>query len=321
MTNIIKNIISIIFLTCVLQGIGQNVTVSAKLDTNAILIGDHIGLTITFTGPSKTQILWPFIPDTILSKIQVIGRGKIDTAFSSDKLTATYKQFLNLTCFDSGFYNIPSIPFRYRNLPDTNNLMALCEPLMLMVHTVPVDTTKSIKPIKGPIKIPISFREVLPWILIGLGVVAIIFVLIWYIRKRKKNEPIFQLKPKVVLLPHEQALQELEKLRVKKLWQGGRVKEYYTELTDILRIYIENRYLVPAMEQTTSEIVDSLVEKDEIRKEPLDKLNKILASADMVKFAKEQPLPRENEQSLELGIDFIKITVLATNKSEQQTKE
>ncbi len=321
MSNVVKNIILTLLLAFTFQGLSQNIIVSADLDTNAMLIGDQVGLTISFTGPAKTQVLWPFIPDTILSKIQVIGRGKIDTTFSSDKRTATYKQFFNLTCFDSGFYNIPSIPFRYRNLPDTNNFNAFCEPLMLAVHTVSVDTTKNIKPIKGPMKVPISFREILPWILVGLCVVALVFVLIWYIRKRKKNEPIFQLRSKVVLLPHERALQELEKLRVKKLWQGGWVKDYYTELTDILRVYIENRFLVPAMEQTSAEIMDSLIGKREIGKEPLDKLNQILASADMVKFAKSKPLPKENDQSLEFGIDFIKDTASVKNTEEQLINE
>jgi len=300
-----KKIIFIFSLGFVLQAAAQNVTGTAKLDTNAMLIGDHIGLTISFTGPAKAQLLWPFIPDTILKNIQVIGRGKIDTTFSPDKQTATYKQFFNLTCFDSGFYNIPSIPFTYRNLPDTSQLITLTDQMMLAVHTLPVDTTKSIKPIKGPMKIPISFREMLPWILIGLGVIVLVLALVWYLRKRKKNEPIFRLKPKVVLLPHERALQDLEKLRVKKLWQGGKVKEYYTELTDILRIYIENGFFVPALEQTTSEIIDSLKEKNEIQKDSLDKLFQILVTADMVKFAKAKPVPRENEMVLELGIEFV----------------
>ena len=283
----------------------QNVTVSAKLDTGAMLIGDHIGMTISFTGPTKTQVLWPFIPDTILGNIQVIGRGKIDTTLSSDKLTATYKQFLNLTCFDSGFYNIPSIPVRFRNLPDISQKVALTEPMLLAVHTLPVDTTKAIKPIKGIMKIPISFREMLPWILAGLALLAIILAIVWYLRKRKKNEPVFRLKPRIVLTPREKALQELEKLRVRKLWQSGKLKDYYTELTDILRIFVEENYRVPAMEQTTSEIMESLSALDEPGKETLLVLNQVLTLADMVKFAKAHPLPSENEQSLESGISFV----------------
>jgi hypothetical protein len=305
MTSYFKNIIVLILVSVVSPAFAQNVTVSAKLDTGAMLIGDHIGMTISFTGPAKAQVLWPFIPDTILGNIQVIGRGKIDTVISADKKTATFRQFLNITCFDSGFYNIPSIPLRYRNLPDTSQLVALTDPMMLAVHTVPVDTTQAIKPIKGVMKIPVSFREMLPWILAGLLLVAIILVLIWYYRKRKKNEPVFRLKPRVVLTAREKALQELEKLRVKKLWQSGKLKEYHTELTDILRIFIEEHYQVPAMEQTTSEILESLSGPDLLDRDPLETLSQLLTLADMVKFAKAHPVASENEKSLESGISFI----------------
>ena len=203
----------------------QEVSVSAKLDTNAMLIGDHVGLLLKFSGPEKTQILWPFIPDTILGNISVIGRGKIDTTFSQDRKIVTFSQELNLTCYDSGFYTIPQIPFQYRLLPDTTVARVSSNLMMLAVHTVKVDTTLAIKPIIGPLKVPITFREMLPWLLLGLAVVLLIIFVIWFISKRKKQQPILQFKPKIVLLPHEVALQELEKLRLKKLWQSGKIKK------------------------------------------------------------------------------------------------
>ena len=92
-----------IVLPGLVQSYGQEVNVLAKLDTNAMLIGDHVGLTLKYTGPANSQVLWPFIPDTVLGNITVIGRGKIDTVFASDKSSVTYTQEVNLTCFDSGF--------------------------------------------------------------------------------------------------------------------------------------------------------------------------------------------------------------------------
>ena len=74
----LKTCIALIFLFLLTAGYGQEVTVSAKLDTNAMLIGDHVGLTLKYSGPAKSQVLWPFMPDTILGSITVIGRGKID---------------------------------------------------------------------------------------------------------------------------------------------------------------------------------------------------------------------------------------------------
>ena len=302
---LIRFYIAIISISVFSVSYGQEVVVSARLDTNAMLIGDHVGLTLKYTGPAKSQVLWPFMPDTILGSITVIGRGKIDTSFTTDKKSVTFSQQLNLTSYDSGFYTIPSIPFRYRILPDTSGITTSTSMMLLAVHTVKVDTTQAIKPIIGPMKVPISFREMLPWILAVLAVALLIIGGIWYYNKRRKKEPIFNLKPKVVLLPHELALQEIEKLRVKKLWQAGKVKEYHSELTEILRKYIEDRFQVPALEQTSAEIIDSLKNNVGCQPQALDRLGSLLILADMVKFAKVQPSPVENEKSLSDGIEFV----------------
>ncbi len=304
----LKTYLLIIFLALLTGSYCQDVSVTAKLDTNAMLIGDHVGLTLKFTGPPKSQVLWPFMPDTILKSITVIGRGKIDTVYAADKKSVTYSQQLNLTCYDSGFYTVPSIPFRYRIMPDTTVTVAQSSMMLLAVHTVKVDTTQAIKPIIGPLKVPITFREMLPWILAALAIILLIAAVIWYLNKRRKREPVFTLKPKVVLLPHETALQDIEKLRLKKLWQAGRIKEYHSELTEILRRYIEDRFQVPALEQTSGEITMSLMNNPGCPRPALDKLGNLLIMADMAKFAKVQPLAMENEKSLNDGIEFVNET-------------
>lgn len=287
----------------------QEIKVNAKLDTGAMLIGDHVGLKLRFEGPSGSHVIWPAFNDTILGNIIVIGRSKIDSSFSKDRKSLTLTQELNLTCFDTGFYTIPQIPFRYRIFPDTTLQTASTGLSLLMVHTVKVDTTNVIKPIKGPLNIPITFLEVLPYILIALAALTIVLLIIWYVRRRKKNEPLIRLRPKVKLLPHEKALQNLEKLRTRKLWQQGNVKEYHSELTDILRTYIEEGFGVPAMESTTSEIVASLRDRGEFAKPVIEKLDEVLQTADMVKFAKSLPGPQENENALNKGIEIVNQTV------------
>lgn len=295
-----------------ITGFGQ-VMVTAKLDTNAMLIGDHVGMTLTYTGPAKTQVIWPFLPDTILGNITVIGRGKIDTTYTSDKKGITLTQQLNFTCYDSGFYTIPGISFLYRNFPDTTRFTATTDMMLLAVHTVKVDTAQTIKPIKNPLKVPITFREMIPWILGGLAVILLIIAAVWYFRKRKNKEPVFRLKSRVKLLPHELALQELEKLRVKKLWQDGKMKEYHSELTEILRNYIEHQFNIPALELTSAELVDNLMQISSCPKQAVDKLCDILIMADIVKFAKAKPLPADNEKSLTDGISFIYDTAQAND--------
>jgi hypothetical protein len=287
----------------------------AKLDTNAMLIGDQVKLDITFSYPLNTLISWPKIGDTILQTIQVINRSKIDSSFSADKKTVTLHQNFLITSFDSGFYAIPPIRFFYRELPDTTIRFVQTETLLLSVHTLTVDTTKVIKPIKGPLSIPLTFREILPWLILAVLGILIILAFLFYLKKRKKAEPVFQIRSKIQLLPHELALSELEKLRVKKLWQAGRTKEYHSELTDILRKYLESGFNIMAIEMTSQEIIDSLRTQNNMHNDSIRKINHILAMADLVKFAKMQPLPVENDMNMENAVAF----VLDTSVKKEQT--
>ncbi|MGA3013579.1 MAG: hypothetical protein ABSD71_06050 [Bacteroidales bacterium] len=288
---------------------GQGYKVTANLTSHTILIGDQVDLSLGFSFPNGTQVIWPTIQDTILGNIQVIYRSKIDTSFSADKKTVQLTQKLKLTCFDSGFYTIPPIRFLYRNLPDTTIRSEQTEIQVLTVHTLAVDTTQAIKPIKGPVKIGFSLMDYLPWIIAGLLFFGIAGFLIFYYFKRKKGEPIFVLRPAVKYQPHELALMELEKLRVKKLWQAGKIKDYHTELTEIIRTYIEDRFHLMAMESTTGEILEDIENKTLVLKEYREILDKTLSMADLVKFAKYLPLPEEHEKSLDYAIDFINKTI------------
>jgi len=299
------------------QSLAQQPVVKVKLDTNNMLIGDQVGLQLQFTGPEGMELLWPNFPDT-LDKFMVVDRSKVDTLSGKPGDPVTLSQRLVLTTFDSGFYTIPPIPFYYRMLPATTIRVAQSLPHYLAVHTVAVDTTQPIKPIKGPRRVPVTLWEVIRWILLGLAILLVIAVVIYILKKRKNKEPIFRLRPRVQLKPHEVALQKLEKLRIMKLWQQGKIKEYHSELTEILRQYIEDRYSFPALESTTAEILHDLLETPGMVRETWDELGQVLMLADMVKFAKEQPSPQRNEDALEKGIGFVNRTTVADVQVENE---
>jgi hypothetical protein len=300
-------ILSLVFVWA--QTVAQQPVVSVRLDTNTMLIGDQVGLQLQVTGPEGMELLWPNFPDT-LDKFLIIDRSPLDTVPRAPGSPVTLTQRLLLTTFDSGLYAIPPIPVYYRMLPDTTIRMAESRPHYLAVHTVAVDTTKPIKPIKGPRKVALTFWEILRWILIGLALFLLIASVLYYLKKRKNKEPVFRLRQRLQLQPHEIALQELEKLRIRKLWQQGQVKEYYSELTEILRRYIENRFTVPALESTSAGILHDLLETPGVNREAWDLLGQVLMLADMVKFAKEKPGPQKNEESLEKGIEFVNQTAI-----------
>lgn len=316
-----KEAIFVLFILLAASAGYTQVTATAKLDTNAMTIGDQVHLDLKLSLPAGYQFSWPALGDTVVKDMEILSRSKIDTVVSPDKKSFTVTQRLRLTSFDSGEYKIPPVQFLYRHLPDTSIRIAESPQLMLVVHTVKVDTTRAIKPVKEPMNIPYTFMELLPWILAGVGVILLVIAILYYLWKKKKKQPVFQLRPKVRLKPEEMALMEIENLRVKKLWQNGRIKEYHTELTEILRKYIEESMNIMALEKTSAEIIFDLKKQGKIQQQIMEKLEEVLTTADMVKFAKAQPLPDEHEQSMQYSIDFVKETTpVAGTETKSQTE-
>jgi hypothetical protein len=283
----------------------QNVVVTASLDTNKILIGDQIKLILKAQAPTGTQVKFPMIADTLRSHIDVVKQSKIDTSFSPDKQRFELSKTIVITSFDSGYYAIP--PFDFYTNSDTVHPLSTSA-LLLSVQTLAVDTTKAFKDIKGPLDAPFTWQEAAPYIIGGLLCLAVAVAIGYYLRSRKKTIVKVE-KPKVLVPPHIEALEQLQLLRDEKLWQNGFEKEYHIRISDIIRNYVERRFGLTALEQTTDEIMRHTRSIDLIDENLRHKLKQILSLSDMVKFAKELPLPNENEQSMDNAIHFVNSTV------------
>lgn len=283
----------------------QNVEAYAKLDTNAMMIGDHVGLQLGLKMPEGFIARWPQLIDTISKNIEIISKQPVDTLKSNGSLE--FKQLLTITSFDSGYFALPEFKFHYQNGNDSTKFTVGSNQLYLMVNVPKVDTTQAFKVIKGPVEEPVTFAEIFPWLLLGLVVIGIAGFLWWYIRKRKKNQPVFIRRPKPALPPDILAIQKLEELRLAKIWQQGKLKVYFTELTDIVREYLDGRFNIDAMEMTSYEINEAIEEK-KVNSQAIEKLRNVLELADLVKFAKAQTTPLENDLSLNHCVDFVKET-------------
>jgi len=297
-------LISLLFLTafCLTAG-AQNVQVEAKIDQTTIRIGDQTKLHLIVHQPAGTHVNFPKLADTLTGKVQIVGAGKPDTAADkNDSKNLTIDQSYTITGFDAGTYTIPSYTF------GTSGGALKTNELTLQVATVKVDTTKGIYDIKQPLAVSYTFFDWLKdnWYLVALPLLAILFViwLIYYLKKRPKKEPVIEIVRQPVLPPNQVALSKLKELRDKKLWQQGEVKQYHSELTDIIREYMEKRYGIKAHEKTTDEIFAGLKYLD-ITEENKNLLWQMLKLADLVKFAKEKPLPPDNEQSMDNAISFV----------------
>lgn len=264
--------------------LAQEGLVKAEVDTTSIRIGEQFEYKISV---NETQnVIIPKLEKLI--GLEVVDTLKIDTI--NNKLIQKYI----LTGFDSGAFYIP------RQQIFIKNQAYLTDSLLVNVATVPIDTTKikqfPIKGIKGEPYQFDDFKSYLWWLVTILIVLGLI--LYYFFRKKKETKEEVYVP---ALPPYEEAIEKLKELDDRLLWQNNRIKEYYSELTDIIRAYIERELKIPALESTTDELISSLTDFKEIEsiitdKETIQKLKSLLQEADLVKFAKSKPLSHEIEE-------------------------
>lgn len=284
----------------------QEIRVSAQLDTSTIALGDQTTLRLRADVPAGTAVRFPQLADTLSAKVPVVEAGTTDTVQTEPGQQSVTQTYL-ITSFDAGMQVIPEFELM------VGDSAYRTEALPLQVEAVAVDTTKAIYDIKQPLEVSYSWldwlRDNLLWVVLALGVLVAVGVLWFFVKKRKKAPapPPAETLPDIP--PHELALGKLQALRDRKLWQQGAVKPYHSELSDILRDFLERRYRIPAMEQTTDDIFAALAATD-MPEGQKARLRQVLPLADLVKFARQQPLHTDNEQSMAQAIEFVKEAAL-----------
>lgn len=295
--------LGVVLLLCSCAAVAQgDARAGAKLDARQIAIGDQARLFLEVQhNPSSGRVQWAVIPDSFNS-LEVVEKGKIDTVKQGGMVT--YRQRLLITGFDSGLFKVPA--FTFSVIPNAGNTYTIqSDSFTLLVQTVPVDTTKGFKGIKGIIYVKSSWLDYI-WLIIGglVFTVLVIFVVLYFVRNKKAAPP----KPAgPVETLQEYALRMLRELDAKQLWQKKQVKEYYVELTDIVRNYIEIRFQTGVMELTTDELLAKSLLIKELQPHH-DLLSQVLHTADLAKFAKFQPMPQEHTNAMEQAKLFISST-------------
>ena len=280
--------------------------VKAEIDTTNIRIGEQFNLKISI---NETQNV--ILPKLEIKGLEVIDSTKIDTV--NDFLVRKYI----LTGFDSGAFYIPQQQIFIKNQA------FFTDSLLVNVATIAVDTLQVKKfPIKSIKSEPYSVDDFRIYAYLLLAAILIIgFWIYWFvIRKRKESEEEETYK---ILPPYEEAIYRLNELDEKLLWQNNKIKEYYSELTEIVRGYIERELNVSALENTTDEILEILKEFKgsetiQISKETFKKLRELLREADLVKFAKAEPAVNIHEQFMMKAIEFVRLTKKSDAKIQEE---
>ena len=300
------------------SGFAERHVAVAKVDTAHVQIGEHINLRVSLQTSDQNLVIFPVLSDTMDTRIVFISVTPLDTVSDKRNQTTTYSRTFTLSIFEPGIYDFPEIPFFIKTPTDSDYSEVYTNPLTITVGAPEVDMEAGIKDIKTVWRIPLTFREILPYLLMALGLALITLAGIYVYRKWKNKEPLFAFAAKPVVPAHIEALDNLEKLRLKQLWQNNLVKEYYTELTDILRIYIERELQICAVEMTSDELIDAIDTSALPNKTELLKLlENTLPIADLVKFAKSVPLADEHDRCFKDVKQFVEETMPKEDEKEE----
>lgn len=289
------------------------IIVSAAIDSTAIFIGDQTDIRLQATMDAAEQVAMPVYGEMLMDGIEIVDRTVVDTAVLADG-RRQLSQYLTVTSFSDSLFYIPPQPF----VSGDDTLWS--QPLSLnVIQPFEMDTTLAITDVKDIRKAPIWWWGIFRWVLLALGVIALgvgIYYLVRYIRRLRKGEE-ETVNPELLRPAEEVALEKLDLIREAKIWQEGKTKQYHTELTDVIREYIGRRYEVSSTEKTSDETLNALKPLMDGQKELFERLRKMLTLADLVKFAKWNTTPDENESALLTAYDFVR----ETTPTEEELKE
>ena len=287
-------------------------TVDVRIDSLQFFIGQQANITlgVTYDGNQKMQLPNIKAGDELIPNVEVVQVHKPDTSFLNNGKKIEVQQQYTITAWDSSFYYIPPFEVKIDGKPYQSKSLAI------KVYTVDVDTLHldQFFPPHEIMDLPFSWKD---WKgVVGMSFLYIFLLMIGiaiYYRVINEKPLVKFIRRKKILPPHKVAINEIERIKAERKWTMEDSKEYYTQLTDTLRTYIRSRYGFNAMEMTSSEIIDKLIE--EKNEAALAELREIFAVADLVKFAKYSTLINENDSNLVAAIEYINQT---KNEADQE---
>lgn len=287
-----------------IKSFGQNVLVEAKIDSLEIMIGEQTVLNLKVTLDANLNAILPTFQDSIVKGVDVLSQSPIDTSFVNEGKKMTLSRNYIITSFDSALYRIPPIEVMVDTIAYKSN------PIALKVNTIPLtdEDLENIFGAKDVLSPPFIWKDWIKEIVMTLLLFPSIGLIAFLIIRLLDNKPIIRkVKVEKKLPAHTLAMQEIERIKQEKSFHTDNdVKKYYTELTDIIREYIKDRFSFNAQEMTSAEIIEQLKNSDD--KTAISELRDLLQISDLVKFAKYYPDMRENDVNLMKAVEFINVT-------------
>jgi hypothetical protein len=310
--------ISSVFITLMLLSAewlhAQPVRITATLDSANYLPGDWILIHLSAEHKGDIQLLWNVPAVVNATYLEKLTESTVDSIQQNDFLTEN--KVITVTTFDTGVMQIPPITCYFLQNGFTDSVIT--NKIPIYVEGVKIDTAAAPRPIKSPFAFPLPARSIWWYLLPAVILLLLATSFLFYRRLLRKRKAASLLLPKDTRLPHEIAADHIDQLEREKPWEQHRAKEFYTELTQVLRAYIEHGLGLPALENTTQEMM-RLLRKESL---PLDEdlfqqMRKDLAMADLVKFAKLQPATADHLRI----INTVKTFIIKTRSTVQVKEE
>ena len=297
--------------------LAQNISVSATTDSSKYQVGDYIKYQLELKYDKNVKINLPPVKDSV-KVLDFIEQLPADSSQVDSKIVKRYNFVFSK--YDSSQVTIPSLKIAYTIGSDTIPKFLATNPITILVTTLKVNPQQDIKDIKDPMKLPLNWWLIILITLLAIGVLVAAFYAYQYYKKKKQAKE--NVVPEVIISPHEIALSELKTLDEKKLWQQGLIKQYHSEITEIVRKYFEHRFKFRALEMTSAEILAVLSYIEEGKKVE-NTAGSFFSNADLVKFAKFEPMPKVNEEMMSQAFEIVNITIPVapeTHKTESEAK-
>lgn len=288
----------------------SKISVTAAIDTGTIVIGEQRQLHIKVTNSNVEQqmplVVFPSMEMLSSDDVEALTYH-IDTTKNKKGIIESIEQVVTLTTFEAGRHAVTGVMLQTEERGEAILLAPEDSLFIEASYASTADTNKcEVREDTGFEKEPLTFWDIARWVLLLWILVAIVGFIIIIIQSRKHHKPIpFLPKPKQVPADRK-ALNELEALRRKELWQKGRIKKYYTDMTDIVRRFLHNMYGISAIEMTTRQTLRAFHGISDWSEESESLLRQLLHQADMVKFAKSEPATHEHDQALQNAINFVR---------------
>ena len=295
----------------------SSISIDSKVDKSTITIGDLVTYSIIVTHEAEVQVELPELGAN-LGAFEIRDYTVYEPVSQNTKSIAQFDYIIST--FEVGEFEIPPLSFFYSFPPDSTKHVLKTRKLKILVESLKPSEEGDIRGIKDPLVLPRNYRKWIIWGSIGFASLILACALFYIWRRKRAGKGLLPEKIVPARPAHEIALEELTAIKESSLLQEGKVKEFYVQISEVIRRYVEGRYFIVAMELTTFELIENL-QRSEISAEEIEMFHEFLITCDLVKFAKYKPTSAKNSANLDEAFEIVERTKLVYEEPEELETE